>query len=95
MAAGPLRRAITVVWVLLDLVMVATLLFTTRVAPSVGAWFAWPGYVWFGLFFYLGLTVLVLELPRLALRRWVGRAPEAPSQSRRPVPRARSPWWPA
>jgi len=83
MAPGPLRRALTVVWVLLDLVMVATLLFTTRVAPSVAAWFSWPGYVWFGLFFYLGLTVLVLELPRLALRRWWRRAPEPTSRSRR------------
>lgn len=82
MAPGPLRRAVTAGWVLLDLAMVATLLFSTRVDPAVGAWFAWPGYIWFGLFFYLGLTVLVLELPRLALRRWV-RADEATSLSRR------------
>ncbi len=32
------------------------------------AWFAWPGYLWFGLVVYLFLTLLVLEPVRLALR---------------------------
>jgi predicted MPP superfamily phosphohydrolase len=30
-------------------------------------WLAWPGYVWIGLMFYLLVTLVVLEVPRLAL----------------------------
>ena len=41
------------------------------------AWFAWPGYLWFGLVVYLFLTLLVLEPVRLALRGWAKRKPLA------------------
>lgn len=84
MAPGPRLRLVTGGWILLDLFMVATLLLSTRLDPSVTAWFAWPGYIWFGAFFYLGLTVLVLELPRLALRRWVRREPPPPEEDEPP-----------
>ncbi|HEY0534676.1 MAG TPA: metallophosphoesterase [Actinoplanes sp.] len=30
-------------------------------------WLAWPGYVWIGLMFYLLVTLIPLEVPRLAL----------------------------
>jgi predicted MPP superfamily phosphohydrolase len=30
-------------------------------------WLAWPGYVWIGLMFYLLVTLVPLEVPRLAL----------------------------
>jgi predicted MPP superfamily phosphohydrolase len=32
-------------------------------------WLAWPGYVWIGLLFYLLVTLIPLEVPRLALVR--------------------------
>jgi len=43
-------------------------------------WLAWPGYVWIGLMFYLLVTLIPLEVPRLALMRlWrpTPRTPEA------------------
>jgi predicted MPP superfamily phosphohydrolase len=37
-------------------------------------WLAWPGYVWLGLMFYLLVTLIPLEVPRLALvLLWVRR----------------------
>ncbi|MFI7677920.1 metallophosphoesterase [Actinophytocola sp. NPDC049390] len=69
--------------VVLDLFMVAALLFSTRTAPSAAGWFAWPGWLWFGMFFYVVLVVLVLEVPRLALRPWVRRDPDGTGISRR------------
>ena len=34
-------------------------------------WLAWPGYLWLALMFYLLVTLVVLELPRVrALRGW-------------------------
>ena len=68
-------------WVLTGvLVALMTLLFVTLVVPRVTgltepAWFAWPGYIWFGMVVYLFLTLLVLEPVRLALRGWVKRKP--------------------
>jgi predicted MPP superfamily phosphohydrolase len=32
-------------------------------------WLAWPGYAWIGLMFYLLVTLIPLEVPRLALMR--------------------------
>jgi predicted MPP superfamily phosphohydrolase len=34
---------------------------------------AWPGFLWLALMFYLLVTLALLELPRLALRRWTRR----------------------
>ena len=57
------------------------LLFATLLLPrahraaSEPAWFAWPGYIWFGLVVYLFLTLLALEPVRLALLAWVKRKP--------------------
>ncbi|WP_027944962.1 metallophosphoesterase [Amycolatopsis taiwanensis] len=73
MAPGPRRRIVTGLLIVLDLFMVAALLLSTRMPPSDTLWFAWPGWVWFGMFFYGVLVVLVLEIPRLFLRGWVRR----------------------
>jgi uncharacterized protein len=72
---GSVRRAATVAVVLLMLLVFATLILGRELSPDVTRWFTWPGYVWFGAMVYLFLTSLVLELPRLALRGWVRRAP--------------------
>ncbi|MGE2691390.1 metallophosphoesterase [Mycolicibacterium pulveris] len=65
-------------WILTAvLVALAALLSATLVLPRVigldSAWYAWPGYFWFGLAAYLFLTLLVTEPVRLLLRGWVKR----------------------
>jgi uncharacterized protein len=64
------------------LVALMTLLFATLNVPRVlglteTAWFAWPGYLWFGLVGYLSLTLLVLEPVRVVLRGWAKGKPSA------------------
>lgn len=79
------RTAGNVAFVLLPLVTITGLATGTSIDPAVAQWFAWPGYLWLAVFFYLVLVLLVLEIPRLALRRWV-RADETdprPGLSRR------------
>ncbi|MFI2616164.1 metallophosphoesterase [Streptomyces sp. NPDC018584] len=74
--AGPgrARRAGTVVFVAGPLLMFAAL-----VAGRAGAPFplqrilAWPGYLWLALSLYLLLALLVGELVRPLLGRWIGR----------------------
>ncbi|HEY0447744.1 metallophosphoesterase [Actinophytocola sp.] len=74
-ARGGWRRAGSVAFVLLALLVFATLTLGRSVAPGVAQWFTWPGYIWFAIVVYLFLSTLVLELPRLALRGWVRRRP--------------------
>ena len=68
-------------WVLTGVVVaLMTLLFATLLLPRLfglreSAWFAWPGYLWFGVVVYLFLALVVLEPVRLALRGWVKRKP--------------------
>jgi hypothetical protein len=72
---GRARRVLTVVTVLLALLVAATLVLPRTVGLAGAGWYAWPGYIWFGLLVYLFLILAVLELPRLALRGWVRRKP--------------------
>ncbi|GAB3480243.1 metallophosphoesterase [Amycolatopsis cihanbeyliensis] len=78
---GRTRTVATAVLVLLVLVMVAALALGTTLDPAVAQWVAWPGYLWLAIFFYLLLALLVLEPPRLALRRWAGREPDPPART--------------
>lgn len=77
MSPGRGRRIATAVLVTLVVVMLAAILLGTRTPPDVARWYAWPGYLWLALFYYLLLALLVLEVPRLALRRWVTAGDEA------------------
>jgi uncharacterized protein len=70
---GPTRWALTALVVVLTALLVATLVLPSVIGATVSTWFAWPGYIWFAMVIYLFLTLLVLELPRLALRGWVKR----------------------
>ncbi|EHR63685.1 metallophosphoesterase [Saccharomonospora cyanea] len=65
------RRVGTIALAVCVTLMVAALSLGTSVSPDIARWFAWPGYLWLAMFFYLLLALLVLELPRLALRRWL------------------------
>jgi predicted MPP superfamily phosphohydrolase len=58
----------------LALLVVAALIGSRIVGPSDSGWFAWPGYVWFGLAAYLFLSLLVLEPVRLVFRRRIVKA---------------------
>lgn len=85
MSPGPRRRIATGGLIVLDLLLVSALLLGWFVPQSIARWFAWPGFVWFGLFFYLMLTVLALEIPRLALLPWVRRDPRDRARRRKPA----------
>ena len=74
------------------LVALLALLFATLVLPRVTGlrepvWFAWPGYIWFGLVVYLFLTLLALEPVRLALWGWRKRSPGAEPATPAPLNR--------
>ncbi len=79
-------------WILTAvLVALMTLLFATLILPrvtglKVSAWFAWPGYIWFGLLVYLFLALLVLEPVRLALLGWAKRKPPPATDPPTPAP---------
>ncbi|RZS40948.1 hypothetical protein EV193_103266 [Herbihabitans rhizosphaerae] len=70
-----LRKIGAGVLIALALLSAAGLLLPRRLGPDAGKWVAWPGYVWLALLVYLCLVLAVLELPRLALRRWVRGGP--------------------
>ncbi|WP_199256438.1 metallophosphoesterase [Mycolicibacterium mengxianglii] len=78
---GRTRRVLTLVLVTLLILLVATLVLPRLTGIRDAAWYAWPGYLWFGLAAYLFLTLLVLEPVRLVLRGWVKAEPQpAPEQ---------------
>jgi predicted MPP superfamily phosphohydrolase len=65
---GRLRKAGAVVAVLLGVLVPATLI---GVRSGHVKWLAWPGYLWLALMFYLFVTLVVLEIPRLAINLWL------------------------
>jgi predicted MPP superfamily phosphohydrolase len=65
---GRLRKAGAVVAVALAVLVPATLI---GVRSGYVEWLAWPGYIWLALMFYLFVTLLVLEVPRLAISLWL------------------------
>ncbi|HEV2778419.1 MAG TPA: metallophosphoesterase [Actinophytocola sp.] len=73
--AGRARRVGGLVLAGLAALVALTLVVGRLVGPGIARWFAWPGFVWFGLMAYLFLVLAVLELPRLALRGWTRRGP--------------------
>jgi predicted MPP superfamily phosphohydrolase len=85
---GRTRRILTVVLVALALLLVATLVVPRVVGLRESGWYAWPGYLWFGVIVYLFLTLLVLEPVRLALRGWVKRQPQGPAEPQPSDPHA-------
>jgi predicted MPP superfamily phosphohydrolase len=70
---GRTRRLLTAGLVGLALFLVAALIVPRIAGPSGSAWFAWPGYLWFGLAAYMFLILLALEPVRVALRSWIAK----------------------
>jgi uncharacterized protein len=69
------RRTLTIGLIALTVLLVAALILPRVIGVTKSTWFAWPGYLWFGLLVYLFLTLLVLEPVRLLLRGWVRPSP--------------------
>jgi predicted MPP superfamily phosphohydrolase len=67
------RRIGTAILVVMALQMVASVVATRVLAHSYERVLAWTGYVWLAVLFYLVVFLLALELPRLAVRRWLRR----------------------
>jgi hypothetical protein len=88
---GRTRRALTVFAVVMALLVFATLILPRVIGVDASRWFAWPGYIWFGLLVYLFLILLVLEIPRLALRGWARRSPLVATATAPAAPSADSP----
>ncbi len=61
---GPWRRLGGIVMILLAVLIPATLIGTRS---GYVEWLAWPGYLWLAVMFYLLVTLVVLEIPRLVV----------------------------
>ncbi|HEY9265067.1 MAG TPA: metallophosphoesterase [Mycobacterium sp.] len=66
---GRIRRVLSVVVLALFTLLVVTVFLPRLLGFSESGWYAWPGYLWFGVIAYLFLALLVLEPVRLAA--WV------------------------
>lgn len=77
-APGRWRRLLTLALLSLTALLVVTLALPRVVGIEEAGWFAWPGYLWFGLMVYLFLALLVLEPLRLVGRLRRRRSPAAP-----------------
>ncbi len=49
------------------LLLMSTLVVTRRVPPELEKFFAWPGFVWLAVLFYLALALGITEIPRRIL----------------------------
>ncbi|GLZ01494.1 metallophosphoesterase [Actinoplanes sp. NBRC 103695] len=76
---GAGRKAAGFVMLALGLLVPATLIL---VRAGYVKWLAWPGYLWLALMFYLLVTLVVLEIPRLVINvvwRVLGRRDREPA----------------
>lgn len=79
------RRVGTVAIVAAFLVLMSALVVTRRVPPEYGKFFAWPGFVWLAVLFYLAIALGIAEIPRRILLRRVAAAPVAVGAGPEPV----------
>ena len=79
---GRARKIGGVAAVLLAVLAPATLI---GVRSGYAAWLAWPGYLWLALMFYLLVTLVVLEIPRLAVNLWIRVTSRSATGSEAPV----------
>ncbi|MGW6934115.1 metallophosphoesterase [Lentzea sp. NPDC054927] len=57
--------------------LMSALVVTRRVPPEYGKFFAWPGFVWLAVLFYLAIALGIAEIPRRILLRRATLAPVA------------------
>jgi predicted MPP superfamily phosphohydrolase len=72
---GHVRWLLTALVGALALLLVGALIMPRVAGVEQSGWFAWPGYLWFGLLVYLVLTLSVLEPVRVVLRGRLRRSP--------------------
>ncbi len=63
------------------LMLMSALVITRRVPPEYGKFFAWPGFVWLAVLFYLAIALGIAEIPRRILLKRASR-----SSAQVPVP---------
>ncbi|MEU0882617.1 metallophosphoesterase [Lentzea sp. NPDC005914] len=71
------RRIGTVAVVGAFVLLMSTLVVTRRVPPEFGKFFAWPGFVWLAVLFYLAIVLGIAEIPRRVLLRRATLVPAA------------------
>ncbi|MFS8104704.1 metallophosphoesterase [Lentzea alba] len=57
--------------------LMSALVVTRRVPPEYGKFFAWPGFVWLAVLFYLAIALGIAEIPRRILLKRATLAPVA------------------
>jgi len=82
---GRLRKTGAVAAVLLAVLVPATLI---GVRSGAVEWLAWPGYLWLALMFYLFVTLVALEIPRLAISLWIRATGKSTARSKALTPAA-------
>ncbi|MET9627379.1 metallophosphoesterase [Lentzea sp. NPDC006480] len=65
--------------------LMSTLVVTRRVPPEFGKFFAWPGFVWLAVLFYLAIALGIAEIPRRILLKRATLAPVAVGAGPDPV----------
>jgi hypothetical protein len=80
------RRIGTIAVIGAFVMLMSALVVTRRVPPEYGKFFAWPGFVWLALLFYLAIALGIAEIPRrILLRRATTLAPVAVGAGPEPV----------
>lgn len=69
------RRIGTVAIAGMFVMMMTALVVTRRVPPEYGKFFAWPGFLWLAVLFYLAIVLGVAEVPRRILLKRATLAP--------------------
>ncbi|MDT7784893.1 MAG: uncharacterized protein QOF58_3312 [Pseudonocardiales bacterium] len=65
--------------------LMSTLVVTRRVPPEFGKFFAWPGFVWLAVLFYLAIALGIAEIPRRIVLKRATLAPVAVGAGPEPV----------
>jgi predicted MPP superfamily phosphohydrolase len=71
------RRIGTVAIIGAFVMLMSALVVTRRVPPEYGKFFAWPGFVWLAVLFYLAIALGVAEIPRRILLKRAALTPVA------------------
>jgi predicted MPP superfamily phosphohydrolase len=75
---GSRWRRIGTILVLAAVLLILVTLFARGLPPERQRWVSWPGYLWLSVMFLTLSALVVLEVPRLALRRWAHRPAPVP-----------------
>ncbi|GAA0917782.1 metallophosphoesterase [Nonomuraea longicatena] len=84
-ARGSRARGV-LTWALAGLGLLVMVTFVSSRLMAGAGWAAWPGYIWFGMMFYLAVILVVLEIPRAVWSLvWRKRAARSVTRTADPV----------